>query len=161
MAQTACGNTKGGVIMREVLYRGKRTENGEWVDGSVFVDENKDKHEILVGYVNYRVGWEIDPKTAGQFVGIIDKNGKKIFEGDVIKFHKFRYEPDWVGVVGYDYCSYIATGRMPLAYEKGIGEEPIYSPFEVALSSIDKTTIEIIGNIHDNPELLEVSNNDV
>ncbi len=141
--------------MKDILFRGKRTDNGEWVDGSLFVDDKDEKHEILIGYVNYRISWEVVPSTVGQFIGLTDKNGTKIFEGDIIKFHKFRYEPDWVGVVGYDYCSYIATGRMPLAYEKRIDEEPVYLPFEVALSSIDKTTIEIIGNIHDNPELLK------
>ena len=140
--------------MREILFRGKRFMDGEFVDGSLFIDEKKDKHEILVGYVNYRVGWEVDPKTVGQFTGLTDKNGKKIFEGDIIKFHKYRGEPDWTGVVKYEYCSYIAVGRMPLAYEKRIGEEPYFCPFEVQLSGIDKATINVIGNIHDNPELI-------
>lgn len=142
--------------MREILFRGKRLGYGEWVDGSLFIDEKKDKHEILVGYVNYRVGWEVDPETVGQFTGLTDKNGKKIFEGDIIQFHKYRGEPDWVGVVKYEHCLYMAVGRMPLAYEKRIGEEPYLCPFEMQISSIDKTTINVIGNIYDNPELLEV-----
>ena len=97
----------------------------------------------------------VDPDTIGQFVGLTDKNGKKIFEGDIIKFHKFRYEPDWTGVVQYENCTYMAVGQMPLAYEKRIDEKPTYYGFEVVMSGIDKTTIEVIGNIHDNPELLE------
>lgn len=140
--------------MREILFRGRRKDNGEWVNGS-FWDEIPGE---LGGIAQYGscVFHHVDLTTVGQFTGLKDKNGKKIFEGDVIQFHKFRDEPDWVGLITYDCCSYIAIGRMPLAYEKRIGEEAFYCPFEVAVSGIDKATIKVIGNIHDNPELLEV-----
>ena len=145
--------------MREILFRGKRTDNGKWVEGELLHDMQnrpylywKTPKELPIVFSDHAI---VTPATLGQYIGLTDKNGKKIFEGDIIKFHKFRYEPDWVGVVGYDYCSYIVTGRMPLAYEKRINEEPFYCPFEVALSSIDKATIKVIGNIHDNPELLK------
>ena len=140
--------------MREILFRGKRISDGAWVYGCLFVDDKQEKCEILCGYTNYRLAWEVDPTTVGQFTGLT-ANSKKIFEGDVIRFHKYRGEPDWVGVVKYEHCLYMAVGRMPLAYEKRIGEEPYFCPFEVQISSIDKTTINVIGNIHDNPELLE------
>ena len=142
--------------MREILFRGKREYNGEWVYGSLLLwndgdaeicfsrsEEHEEQSKVLVY-----------PETVGQFTGLTDKNGKKIFEGDVIKFHKYRGEPDWVGTIRYEHCCYIATGRMPVAYEKRKNEKPFYHPFEVVLSGIDKTTIEVIGNIHDNPELL-------
>ncbi len=149
--------------MRAILFRGKRLDNGEWVYGSFCMDAfeqlnglcgvdgfirlyDKDKGKMQM--------YEVYRETVGQFTGMTDKNGKRIFEGDMIQFHKYRGEPDWVGAVKYENCLYIAAGRMPLAYEKRTGEEPYFCPFEVQISSIDKTTIKVIGNIHDNPELI-------
>ena len=147
--------------MREILFRAKRIDNGKWVEGTPYqeyVEFWKEwewfiqtKHPLTnVPYMHL----EINKKTICEFTGLTDKNGKKIFEGDIIKFHKFRGEPDWIGVVKYEHCSYIAVGRMPLAYEKRIGEEPHFCPFEVQINGIIKDTIKVIGNIHDNPELL-------
>ena len=147
--------------MREILFRGKRIDNGELVEGHYhyahwylppsmkIVDTT---HYILP--IGHGDSHKVAIETVGQFTGLTDKNGKKIFEGDVIKFHKYRGEPDWVGTIRYEHCCYIATGRMPVANEKRKNEKPFYCPFEVGLSGIDKTTIEVIGNIHDNPELL-------
>ena len=163
--------------MREILFRGKRLDNGEWAEGYYF--ERKDTkgsviesvivvdayEQITSGqrYVRSNINrecFQVDYKTVGQFIGLTDMNGKRVFDGDIIKFHKYRYEPDWTGTVCYEHCTYMATGRMPLSYEKGINEEPLYCPFEVVISGIDKSTIKIIGNIHDNPELLEVTDNE-
>ena len=145
--------------MREILFRGKRFNNGEWVigfyakkDGATFISEIGQ----YASGKSYFSDVLVNPATVGQYTGLTDKNGKKIFEGDAIRFHKFRDEPDWVGVVRYENCHYIAIGRMPLAYEKRIDKEAFYCPFEVAMSGIAKETIEVIGNIHDNPELMEV-----
>ena len=147
--------------MREILFRGKRTD-GQWICGSllkVTYDGNTynlifaDNFLFILGEATAMEHAAVDPFTVGQFTGLT-ANGKKIFEGDVIQFHKFRGEPDWIGVVKYEHCSYIAAGRMPLAYEKRIGEEPYFCPFEVQISGIDKDTIKVLGNIHDNPELL-------
>lgn len=80
--------------MKEILFRGfhKRGTGkdkiflngewiqGEWVEGNLFVDEKKEKYEILVGYVNYRISWEVIPETVGQYTGLRDKNRTKIFE---------------------------------------------------------------------------------
>jgi uncharacterized phage protein (TIGR01671 family) len=137
--------------MREILFRGKREFN-EWSEGSLIIWEDG-SCAIEPGSLTEPM-MSVNPETVGQFTGLTDKNGKKIFEGDIIKFHKYRGEPDWTGVVKYEHCSYIAVGRMPLAYEKRIGEEPYFCPFEVQLSGIDKATINVIGNIHDNPELI-------
>lgn len=163
--------------MREILFRGREPilknlptvkiwAYGQLVERDDYccIFEGKDTmHESDYPYLNSAIGWidgcltPVIPETVGQFTGLLDKNGKKIFEGDVIKFHKYRGEPDWVGVVKYEHCLYMVTGTMPLAYEKRIGEEPYFCPFEVQLSGIDKNTIEVIGNIHDNPELLTKS----
>ena len=150
--------------MREILFRGKRLCLNEWVEGYFVRAKMYRSDEELCEYISIPHPetegmpsdmFLVDPDTIGQFVGLTDKNGKKIFEGDIIKFHKFRYEPDWTGVVQYENCTYMAVGQMPLAYEKRIDEKPTYYGFEVVMSGIDKTTIEVIGNIHDNPELLE------
>ena len=139
--------------MREFLFRGKRVDTGRWIEGSLWYYLGVPK---ILSAANV-VGYDVHPDSVGQFVGLTDKNGKKIFEWDVIKFHKFRGEPDWVGVISYEHSQYVVTGRMPVAYEKRIGEEPFYCPFEVSLSGIDKDTIRVIGNTHDTPELVRRS----
>ena len=151
--------------MREILFRGKSTKHNLWVEGAFSMKDCDSPFGEMVynpSIIKYEepcsgFWFIVDPETVGQFTGLTDKNGKKIFEGDIIQFHKSRYEPYWVGVVSYDIGQYVATGKMPLAYRKPIGGKAFYCPFEVCLSGIDKTTIEVLGNIHDNPELLEVS----
>jgi uncharacterized phage protein (TIGR01671 family) len=141
--------------MREILFRGKRKDNGKWIQGDYQHFHIDNDTYVYIG----RWGEEmrsVKPETVGQFIELTDKNGTKIFEGDVIRFHKFRDEPDWVGVISYDQCQYVVTGKMPLAYHKPKNGEGFYSHFEVAVIGIDKARITVIGNIHDNPELLEV-----
>ena len=157
--------------MREILFRGQTRRFGEkvrmgdgqklpsiWVYGGIL--QGVGGHSIIYGGKNENNPsegldkWVVYSDTLGQYTGLTDKNGKKIFEGDIIQFHKFRYEPDWTGVISYERCQYVATGKMPLAYEKPITAEAFYCPFEVDVSGIDKATIKVIGNIHDNPELL-------
>lgn len=123
--------------MREILFRGKRLGDGEWVDGSLFIDEKKDKHEILVGYVNYRVCWEVDPESVGQFTGLTDMNGQKIFEGDIISGYDTNYVCEW---------------------DEGNVEFTVFDGKEsFGIAYADYMHMEVIGNIHDNPELLEIS----
>lgn len=145
--------------MREILFRGKRFSDGEWVAGRLFIDEKKDKHEILVGYINYRVGWEVDPETVGQFTGLTDKNGKRIFEGDILEFED-------LGETGYEYKEgFDFTNRAVVAWRHSAWEfgevmyhnscvlEEMYSSREDFIEIFNYS--EIIGNIHDNPELLK------
>lgn len=121
--------------MREISFRGKRLDNGEWVDGNLFIDEKEDKHEILIGYANYRVSWEVAPETVGEFTGLIDKNGKKIFEGDIVKSYDIFGRVDGCGVVHWSntFCSW-HFGKYKSMYSEHIA------------------TYEVIDNIHDNPE---------
>ena len=136
--------------MREIIFRGKRPDNGEWVEGDLyhnFIYNGESKKETRMGNI-YFYGCKIhgtafnmvDPETVGQFTGLEDKNGKRIFEGDIIKneysqgiFRKFSVSYD--GVIGCWIATYKNTS--PHFLYNLIGK------------------IEIIGNIHDNPELLE------
>lgn len=136
--------------MREILFRGKRIDNGEWVIGSFL--ENCGCQTIIPAASI--VGLHVDPETVGQYTGMTDKNGKKIFEGDMIK--PFDDEVDKM-VVEFHHgqfllCLYGERGYMA---EYGWEEEGNYGCFEAEPLSSYGDNIEIIGNIHDNPELLE------
>lgn len=130
--------------MREILFRGKRQDNNEWIEG--YFAKSGDKTFILidndfaVGYVKMK---EVIPETVGQYTGLTDKNGKKIFEGDIIKDNGLR-----IYMIGYneELMKYAF-----LYYHKEL--KNIYCGGFV--SKTDGKSIEVIGNIHDNPELLE------
>ena len=132
--------------MREILFRGKRIDNGEWVFGSyafeprrkgafgqIISDLDHERHYI-VSKKNYEY-WEIIPETVGEYTGLTDKNGKKIFEGDIMSDGDDTYKVVFdEGVFQVENSHYI-TGLY------------------VAIH-IDKID-EVIGTIYDNPELLE------
>lgn len=134
--------------MREILFRGKRLDNGEWVYGYLiapgFASERKyigylfsdDDHDIDVV--------EVDHETVGQYTGLKDQEGRKIFEGDIAEFvaYGFYYQ----GVV-----TVIDSNSCILCGEKA-------APF--LDHALEHHRISIVGNIHDNPELLEVKQND-
>lgn len=126
--------------MREILFRGKRKVGGEWVQGFLFVSR---KGEYKIKWYDPHYGSaktsEVHPETVGQFTGLTDKNGKKIFEGDVMEFE--AYGLLYRGVVT------IEGGNTGVFCKGG-------SPFlDDAIKRHDAVKI---GNIHDNPELLEV-----
>lgn len=116
--------------MRECIYRGKRKDNGEWTYGYLFCIW--ERAYILWGMTNDVPNMiEVDPETIGQFTGLIDKNGKKVFEGDIVEIDGKHYE------VKYMLGQFFVGINMPIAYKR----------FDC----------EVIGNIHDNPELLKDS----
>lgn len=134
--------------MREILFRGKRVDNGEWVYSS-FIMQDKE-HKVLLAEVELFDGekWRaVIPETVGQFTGLTDKNGKKIFEGDIIRTSV--YFGNEIGVIRrgeYDvYSRYVFGG---------------YYCVDKTSALIDWTSsswrCEVIGTIYDNPELLEV-----
>ena len=129
-------------MKREILYRGARMEDGKFVYGSlVFVKEN-DKSEnelphIVISYGPDTFDWfEVDPETVGQYTGIDDREGDKIFEGDTFKIGAENN----IYTVRFDYGCFFA-------YEDDV---------QVGiLAELATMFIKKIGNIHDNKELLK------
>lgn len=147
--------------MREIPFRGKRTDNGEWVHGYVcrYGWTGKENTYIVPNYASALYSLEVDPDTVGQYTGLKDKNGTKIFEGDMIK--PFGDEIDKM-VVEFNLgqfllCLYGERGYMA---EYGWEESGNYGCFEAEPLSSYGDDIEVIGNIYDNPELLGGNNND-
>lgn len=124
--------------MREILFRGKRIDNGEWVEGYYYRSVGRD---IIAASCDYIV----DPSTVGQYTGLTDKNGKRIFEGDILEHNNCGLITRDVVVYDRWNCS-CCDGVYGYAL---LHHEERFDFREVKWS-------EICGNIHDNPELLEV-----
>lgn len=117
--------------MREILFKAKRKDNGEWVEGGYFSEPYTDK-KYIIRWNSFGLGFnefiEVAPDTLCQYTGLTDKNGQKIWENDMLG-HIFNR----VEFVDGAYC---VNGDRPLCF---IAKE-----------------CKVIGNIFDNPELLEV-----
>lgn len=131
--------------MREILFRGKRVCDGEWVYGSLVVLANgvysiipKDAEQWSVS--EYNMAFAVIPETVGQYTSLKDKNGTQIFEGDVV------YSDECTKYIVYMDAEY-RCGWYPFAQGDGCGccEYEVESP----------KYCTVIGNIHDNPELLK------
>lgn len=152
--------------IREVIFRGKRMDNGEWVEGSLLGIDWCDKPSTYSIAPNTPVSvfYSVLPETVGQYTGLTDKNGKRIFEGDIVRATIERAERCQSprienGVIGYD-----CIGMIGLILYKDKNGENVWSDFfnELSLSGlIEDYYFEIIGNIHDNPELLGGENNGI
>lgn len=134
--------------MREILFRGKRYDNGNWVEGYLIHDEVCNTH---IPYIGYLFGDDIDVAeiilgTVGQYTGLTDKNGTKIFEGDVVKV--LQGKDKGVTYVGFENGSFMLYPRTGNIYERTLWAY-WYNDWDV----------EIIGNIHDNPELIGRNDN--
>lgn len=142
--------------MREILFRGKRADNGEWVYGAYYKQEHYYGYEKIAHCIittkevlsdDIALDYdEVITETIGQYTGLTDKNGKKIFEGDIIKVHVETLTKMWdiIGVVenyNASYGFYYENRQHFIAFNK---------------TSWNVRWYEVIGNIYDNPELLEV-----
>lgn len=130
--------------MREILFRGK-TKSGEWIEGNYvkaydYGHVESIKHLIFsnssyYGYDGYTNDEEVIPETVGQFTGLTDKNGEKIFEGDIVRVNK---DGDILEIMYCERGYFCANNNAWWEFIDELG------------------AFEVIGNIHDNPELLEV-----
>ena len=136
--------------MREILFRGKRLDNGEWVLGYFceFANNRTGEQESYIQTVKQdgRIDLihKVDPSAVGQYTGLKDKNGKQIFEGDVLEVNYDRFYVGAKGCVKFECGSYMIDGIS------GVLSLYVYLPY-----------CKVIGNIHDNPELLGGGDSDV
>lgn len=151
-------------MVKENLFRGKQINNGKWVKGGFHKWETRQVcpfgDELSLEEVKYLIigntnaDWnmpreicatEVDPETVGQYIGQLDKNNVKIFEGDILKA-KVRCGQYYRNKIGY-----VVFDKYGLKYELKIRKNEIH---EYKLIP-NQTDCEVIGNIYDNPELLE------
>ena len=140
--------------MREILFRAKRIDNGEWVEGQyAYILNSKTengepiKHFICNGTNVFN--YEVDPETLCQYTGLKDKNGNRIWENDIVSINTYSYmepEEDYFGKVVY------AEGYACWCIQHPDYEKPI--PLCECEGSYQTDRI-IEGNIFDNPELLK------
>lgn len=130
--------------MREILFKAKRIDNGEWVEGCLVIDHSRSNlFEYRMQPVESGVLYAppINPETICQFTGLCDKNGKRIWESDVV----------WLVYDGKEHIYQIVWDDSELDFKATNGEENYGSNFEYLLCCDE---IEVIGNIFDQPELL-------
>lgn len=134
--------------MREILFRGKSIDLDKWVYGFYAGENCKYPWSPSIKQANIiqegsGLWFEVAPETLGQYTGLTDKNSKKIFEGDIIKHYGKSLLGDPIsdiGVVTWD-CDECFLFRTSLS-----GKDQLMSR---------KDTVEVLGNIHDDPELVE------
>ena len=142
--------------MREILFRGKRVDNGEWIFGFYFNVPEHYKSDLsgksIIISINNGLFFEVMSETVRQYTGLKDKNGKKIFEGDIVKYdiaYGIQYKND-------DCCEKLNTFIETVKFENGeFFPIPKFSECEDYYYSYEYRNFEVIGNIYDNPELLE------
>lgn len=160
--------------MREILFRGKRVDNGEWVEGSLSTEYLKECGCVMIS-PTADTCYKVDPETVGQYTGLTDKNGKKIFEGDILKqkttaeFSKVNpFEWERYGIVRFgcydwndDYAGNTTMGWY-IEHLKSVAIQPKNYCVGCIQHGLNQSDIlnkhypmEAIGNIHDNPELLK------
>ena len=140
--------------MREILFRGKQKDNGEWVEG--YYNYATDGYNLELHLISDKITGihtEVIPETVGQYTGLKDKNGKKIFEGDIVRLTDKYNEMEWTAVVVFgnpngDYN----WGWQLNAIEEFDGNKDILLWADMEESG---AYCEIIGNVHDNQELME------
>ena len=147
--------------MKDLIFRGKSLDNGEWIvggsilqlmndgkpeayivgSGTLCVESHEEDTGNIVG-IDACLFRKVDPKTVGQYIGLEDKNGAPIFNGDILSANLDEYNPEdetinFVKWSGFGWCSV----------------QPGYDPDPI--SAFDMGIWTIVGNVHDNPELIE------
>lgn len=154
------------------LYRGKRTNNGEWIEGSLIKIgwRNKPATYSIMPISPTTSNYTVDPRTVGQYTGLNDRNGTMIFEGDIVKIVDFQmgcvvYECGAFGIAVKPYIDWNYLDSE-IAEITGCNNSPDFCRNDNFISlwelmwnynqeenSCD--VVEVIGNIHDNPEILK------
>lgn len=157
--------------MREIFFRGKDLSgviNNSWVFGSLDTTEKEHTSIIYLDRYGNRCRITVDPKTVGQYTGLTDKNGKKIFEGDIIRYaDNDEYEMYLESIEYPEEYEGVDFSRMWTVDEVVYGDKIGYPAFDLNAHDFDCNGLselgeyggqwfyEVIGNIYDNPELLE------
>ena len=162
------------MAIREVIFRGKRTDNGKWECGDLLSPNefNAIPHIVYIAYLNEygdigEISTPVIPETVGQFTGLTDKNGKRIFEGDIFKFDDEVWESSYTSC-GTEYDSFAVENYGVVGFDEDMArfdfikykfnensvEADLHENHTIDFSEF-LCELEIIGNIHDNPELLE------
>lgn len=134
--------------MRDILFRGKAVESGEWHFG-MFCAENyrADFPCIIPHYEDKTVDlgdWEVDPSTVGQFTGLLDKNGTKIFEGDIVESHYDDMYPE-----NATFEEVVFRGGAWRLAQNGYDDSDPLCEDDISGYGV------VVGNIYDHPELLK------
>lgn len=131
---------------REILFKAKRKDNGEWVEGCIVIDQSRlDRFKYRIQPIESGALYAhpIDPDTLCQYTGLTDKNGNKIWENDICIIKDGTLdEEDGCFICKWDDCTarYILDGNGLIA----------------DFDNVDTRYVEVIGNIFDNADLLEV-----
>ena len=120
--------------MREILFRGKKIDGGEWIKG--FYAENGHGSSNIQPKGKF-LACLVKPETVGQFTGLTDKNGNKIFEGDILESDSERFVVDWDDEFSGFYLTNVNPRYQGVAMFANVADDGY-----------------IIGNVHDNPEML-------
>ena len=120
--------------MREILFRGKKIDGGEWIKG--FYAENGHGSSNIQPKCKF-FGYLVKPETVGQYTGLLDKNGNKIFEGDILESDSERFVVDWDDEFSGFYLTDVNPRHQGVAMFANVADDGY-----------------IIGNVHDNPEML-------